>query len=287
MKPDKQLPRLVIFADARKNHVTEAVADFTGFVEGKARIVGSYGLDGGGEKTFSDSDLAIVFGGDGSIIAAARMVSSSSLPVVGVNLGKLGFLAEFSVEELKRCFDDIVSGRAPVEQRLMLQCAVFRDGTERFNSRAINDVVVTAGPPSRIIELKIRVDGQSVTDCIGDGLIVATPTGSTAYNLSAGGPILNGKVAGAVVTPICAHSLSFRPIVISAESTVEVVGVRLNAGTAVLIDGQVSTKLAAGDVIRVQRHTGKFLIVNNPLSSHWETLARKLNWAGKPKYKRL
>jgi NAD+ kinase len=128
------------------------------------------------------------------------------------------------------------------------------------------------------------VDGQALADCVGDGLIICTPTGSSAYNLSAGGPILSANMEAIVVTPICPHSLSFRPIVIRGESRVEVFGIRVNDGTTVSIDGQVSCKLSSDDVVRIERSKGDFLIVNNPLRTQWDTLASKLSWAGKPKY---
>ena len=137
-----------------------------------------------------------------------------------------------------------------------------------------------------MIELMIAVDGQHVASCVSDGLIVSTPTGSTAYNLSAGGPILAGSMEAMVITPICAHSLSFRPIVIDAGSLVEVRCTRVNEGTAVSVDGQVSRRLSADDVVRVSREESSFLVVNNPLRTRWQTLATKLSWAEKPKYER-
>ncbi len=168
---------------------------------------------------------------------------------------------------------------------MMLGCRVFRNGREKFRSAAINDVFITAGPPFRTIELKMSVDGQPIAGCVSDGLVISTPTGSTAYNLAAGGPILSPKMEAMVITPICPHSLSFRPIVINADSKVEVVGVRVNEGTTVSIDGQVSCSLSIDDVVRVERESSDFLIVNNPLRTRWDTLATKLNWAEKPKYK--
>ncbi|MGA2094527.1 MAG: hypothetical protein ABSH16_14170, partial [Sedimentisphaerales bacterium] len=133
-------------------------------------------------------------------------------------------------------------------------------------------------------ELKMSVDNQHLSDCVSDGLVVATPTGSTAYSLSAGGPVLSQKMQGIVITPICPHSLSFRPIVIKPDSIIEVRGVRLNKGTTVSIDGQVSLGLEPNDVVRVQREQQDFLVVNNPLRNEWDTLATKLGWAEKPKY---
>jgi NAD+ kinase len=279
------LPRLVIFGDPEKEHVVKAMGEFADFAKDKAETVASCAIDECTDDILGEVDFAVVFGGDGSIISAARQLSRCSAPIVGVNVGKLGFLAEFSVDELKKHFDDIVSGKVDIEKRMMLGCRVFSDGKEKFHSTGVNDVFIMAGPPFRMIELKMSVDGESVASCVSDGLIISTPTGSTAYNLSAGGPILSGKMEAIVITPVCPHSLSFRPIVINADSKVEIFGVRVNEGTTVSIDGQVSCKLSIDDVVRVEREKSDFLIVNNPVRTQWETLATKLSWAGKPKYK--
>ena len=281
----KELPNLVVFGDPRKGDVGQAISEFAEFVKGKARTIASGGIEECTTEMLREADFAVVFGGDGTIISAARQLSQSCTPVVGVNLGKLGFLAEFSVEELKRYFEDIMAGRVRIEKRMMLGCRVLRDGKEQFSSAAVNDVFITAGPPFRMIELQICVDGQALAGCFSDGLIICTPTGSTAYNLSAGGPIVSGKMEGIVVTPICPHSLSFRPIVLNAESRLEVSGVHLNEGTTISIDGQIYSKLLLGDTVKIEREGSDFLLVNNPARNYWETLATKLNWAEKPKYK--
>lgn len=296
----RSLPRLVIFGDPVKQGVHEAIDEFVSFAKDKAQIVASYGIEDLKDAETSGStpakvkgleqcDFAIVFGGDGSIISTARRVSEASVPVIGVNVGKLGFLAEFSVGELKEFFPRLLKEDVPVDRRMMLGCRVFGgqklSRSEKFCSAAINDIFITAGPPFRMVELKILVDDQPLAGCVSDGLIISTPTGSTAYNLSAGGPIVSPKMNAVVITPICPHSLSFRPIVISAESTVEVFGIRVNEGTTVSIDGQVSSRLTRDDVVRIQKQTCDFLIVNNPLRNQWDTLATKLRWAEKPKYK--
>jgi NAD+ kinase len=295
----KSLPKLVIFGDPKKEGVHEAIEEFAGFAKDKAEIVASCNIEDCKAEILKKCDYAIVFGGDGSIISTARNVSKASVPVIGVNVGKLGFLAEFSVGELKDFFPCLLTGTAQIDKRMMLSCKVFgptelaeisngkeEDRTQKFCSAAINDVFITAGPPFRTVELKISVDGQPLAGCISDGLIISTPTGSTAYNLSSGGPIVSPKMEAVVITPICPHSLSFRPIVINAESTIEVVGIRVNEGTTVSIDGQVSLRLLIDDVVRVERENCDFLIVNNPLRSQWDTLATKLSWAEKPKYKK-
>jgi len=280
------LPKLVIFGDPKKGHVAEVIKDFLGFAKGKADVVASYGIDECTVDILKEADFAVVFGGDGSITSAARQLSQVNVPVIGVNLGKLGFLAEFSVGELKEFFPSLTSGKVHIEKRMMLRCRIFSDGPEKFCSEAINDVFITAGPPFRMIELKVSVDSQSIAGCVSDGLIIATPTGSTAYNLSAAGPILSANMEAMVITPICPHSFSFRPIVINADSKVEVFGVSVNEGTTVSIDGQISCKLSIDDVVRVERNKGDFLVVNNPLRTQWDTLATKLSWAEKPKYKK-
>ncbi len=285
----KSLPKLVIFGDPKKEGVHEAIDEFTGFAKDKAEIVASCSVANCKAEILKECDFAIVFGGDGSIISTARNVSKANVPVIGVNVGKLGFLAEFSVSELKDFFPCLIKGTVRIDKRMMLSCRVFSNSggnqTEKFCSAAINDVFITAGPPFRTVELKISVDGQPLAGCVSDGLIISTPTGSTAYNLSSGGPIVSPKMEAVVITPICPHSLSFRPIVINAESIIEIVGIRVNEGTTVSIDGQVSLKLPIDDVVRVERQSCNFLIVNNPLRSQWDTLAMKLSWAEKPKYK--
>jgi NAD+ kinase len=282
-KSDK--PKLVVFGDPQKGQVGKAIEEFIDFTKADANVVENCNINECTEQILQAVDFAVVFGGDGSIISAARYLSKSRVPVIGVNLGKLGFLAEFSLDELKAYFKHIVSGKAPIEQRMLLGCTVINKSKQKFHSTAVNDVFIAAGEPFKMVELKIAVDGQPLAGCISDGLIISTPTGSTAYNLSAGGPILSGKMEAMVITPMCPHSLSFRPIVINAESKVEVFGIRLNEGTTISVDGQVSLQLSSDDVVCVEKEQSSFLIVNNPIRTYWETLATKLSWAKKPKYK--
>jgi NAD+ kinase len=290
------MPKLVIFGDPAKGPVAEAIADFSRSLKGRAEILLNCDIEKCTADVLRQCDFAIVFGGDGSIISAARQLSQGSVPVIGVNLGKLGFLAEFSAGELVELFDTVVSDKSLIEKRMLLGCRVSdpaspgqspaEGGTEKFRSTAVNDVYVTAGPPFRMIELRLAVDGQRVASGVCDGLIVSTPTGSTAYNLSAGGPILAGSMEAMVITPICPHSLSFRPIVIGAESVVEIRFERINEGTTVSVDGQVSRRLLVDDVVTVSREKSRFLVVSNPLRTRWQTLASKLGWAERPKYER-
>ncbi|MFA5423332.1 MAG: NAD(+)/NADH kinase [Phycisphaerae bacterium] len=277
--------KIVVFRDPVKGEVRDVIADFLEFAKGKCEVVASCHIEQCNPEILDECDYAIVFGGDGSIISAARSLAESSVPVIGVNLGKLGFLAEFSADELKQHLEKILAGKTRIEKRMMLECAVFNDGGKKFRSQAVNEVYIMAGPPFRMIELSISVGSEPLAQSVGDGLIISTPTGSTAYNLSAGGPIISGKMEALVVTSICPHSLSFRPIVINADSKIEITPVSLNEGSAVLVDGQASCPLALGDTVRIERAKSSFQIVNNPMRNEWDTLADKLSWAQKPKYK--
>jgi NAD+ kinase len=276
--------KLIIFCDAKRKYAAEAVDAFTSFVKDKADILTTCFRQDCSIDILKQADYAVVFGGDGTILSAARDLSETDVPVIGVNVGKLGFLAEFSVEELQQHFDKITNKETVIEKRMILQCSVFNNGKETFSSTAINDLVISAGEPFRMIELKMSVKGQALAGCMGDGVIISTPTGSTAHNLSAGGPILSANLSAIVITPLSPHSLSFRPIVINSNNVVEITPQKLNPGTMLSLDGQLQHKLSIGDVVKVERHPGAFLVVNNPMRTQWDTLGSKLNWATKPKY---
>jgi len=258
--------------------------NFLKFAAGRAQILANCFHAHCPIDILKQADFAVVFGGDGTILSAGREFCEAMVPVIGVNVGKLGFLAEFAPAELHNLFDRITGDEKIVEKRLVLHCTLEGPGKPPATFRAINDVVITAGEPFRMIELKMTVQGQLLAACPGDGIIISTPTGSTAYSLSAGGPILSASLDAFVITPVCPHSLSFRPVVIRADNMLEVHGIRVNDGTTISIDGQVSRPFAAADRVVVKRHSCPFLVVNNPLRTQWDTLAGKLNWAGRPKY---
>ncbi len=285
VKADRK-SKLIIFGDARRDFVAEAIDEFTKFAAGKAQILANCFRGDCIDNVAKEADFAIVFGGDGTILSAARDLSEINVPVIGVNVGRLGFLAEFSLDQLKQLFDRVTTDKELVEKRMMLKCTVGSQGKEKLVSTAINDIVINAGPRFNMVDLKIAVRGQNLADCVSDGIIISTPTGSTAYNLSAGGPILSANLSAIVITPMCPHTLSFRPIVINADSKIEIRPQRVNEGTTVILDGQIFSELKREDIITVEKHKGSFLVVNNPLYTQWDTLAGKMNWAQKPKYKR-
>jgi NAD+ kinase len=229
------------------------------------------------------ADLLLVLGGDGTLLAMADRVSQSgrNLPILGVNFGHLGFLTEINFPELYPLLESAIEGRATIERRLMLRARVLRDGGSAAEHMALNDVVVTRGALSRIIELSVTVAGNFVARFNADGLIVASPTGSTAYNLSAGGPILHPAVDALVLTPIAPHTLSNRPVVIPASSPVLVTpgGHDPDQEVVLTLDGQISLALAPGDTVEIVRHPAPLLLIKSPTHSYFDVLRQKLKWA--------
>jgi NAD+ kinase len=278
-------PRLILFADSKRPNAAMAMERFLDFAKDKAQILANCLTQDCRIDTLSQADFAVVFGGDGTILGAARLLCESKVPVIGVNVGKLGFLAEFGVEELETHFERICHEKSLIEQRMVLGCEVFCGGKKTATAKAVNDVVISAGDPFNMIELKIEVNGQPLTSFYGDGVILSTPTGSTAYNLSAGGPILTADLSAMVVTPICPHSLSFRPIVIDSDSRVQIHPLRVNENTTLMLDGHKQQLLTTQDRVLVEKHKGRFLVVSNPSRTQWDTLADKLKWAEKPRYR--
>ncbi len=228
-------------------------------------------------------DLLVVLGGDGTLISAVHALGTDQMPILGVNLGKLGYLAEFTLEELETSCDFLFDNDIPVRQRLLLDVNLQRASGETLHSVAVNDCVVIAGAPFRMIEMSIAADGDPVAKVRGDGLVVATPSGSTAHNLSAGGPILEPTAATFILTPICPHALTYRPVVMDAARTVEIRLIEGNVGTTASIDGQRNWHLGVDDVLTIRRFQADFQLVRNPSKSVWWSLRRKLMWGAAPK----
>jgi len=227
------------------------------------------------------ADLAIVLGGDGSILRAAYQMGSRQLPVIAVNLGRLGFLADVSPAELSDVLRDFRLGKLPVVEHLMFECRVLRGGKVHCRELGLNEVAVQAGPPFAILDVDLYVDSELVTTYSCDGLIVSTPVGSTAHSLSAGGPILRKDLRAFVVLPISPHTLTNRPVVDSAQRVYELVVAQPNAGTSVVVDGHVACALEPGDRVRVQQADVKFKLVAAPGHTYYRTLREKLGWGGR------
>jgi len=240
-------------------------------------------VDFSGEADLSqiEADYAIVFGGDGSILRAAHQMGERQLPVVAVNLGRLGFLADLSPGELPAVLDQLADGGLRVVEHLMFWCTLIRQGEEAERRLGLNEVAVQTGPPFAILDVDLYVDSELVTSYSGDGLILSTPVGSTAHSLSAGGPILRKDLQAFVICPISPHTLTNRPVVDSAQRCYELVVPRPTDGSSVVVDGRVLATLEPGDRVRVERAEPRFRLVKAPGHSYYRTLREKLGWGGR------
>jgi NAD+ kinase len=223
-------------------------------------------------------DLAVVLGGDGTLLSVARALGTRQIPIVGINLGTLGFLTEVSVDEMFPALERVLDGQGQAEERMRLEVVVQREGNEVGRYQALNDAVVTKTALSRMVDLSVRVDGVPVTTYHADGLIVSTPTGSTAYSLSAGGPLLLPGSGVVVMTPICPHALTQRPFVFSQSSVIDIEVDTRGGQVALTVDGQEGMELQDGDCIATRRSPHPVLIFPSPFRSHYEVLRAKLRW---------
>jgi NAD+ kinase len=229
----------------------------------------------------NEVDMVLVLGGDGTLLGMADRIgeAGSSIAILGVNFGSLGFLTEVTLPELYASLDAALSGRAHVEERLMLRSTTLRGGGTVAQHIVLNDVVVTKGARSRMIDLSVLIGDEFVTRVKADGLIVATPTGSTAYNLASGGPIVQPNVDALIVTPIAPHTLTNRPIVVPADSRVRIQPL-MDAQDEVFVtfDGQTGLQLRADDELRVCRAEQPLRLIRPTTRSYFEVLRRKLKW---------
>lgn len=288
--------RVFIVANTSKDAVAKALEKWQPWIAERAQIAGIE-TDSHFNLGRIDADLILVLGGDGTLLSVARRLQGRPIPVMGVNFGRLGFLASFTPQQFQFHFERHLDRGLPVDSRLMLEASVISSEVtccptdprqvvehRRFVATALNDAVITAGPPFHMVELSISAEMDAGVRYFGDGVIVSTASGSTAYNVSAGGPIISPDVEAFCITPICPHSLSFRPVVVSSRATLLINAVKVNDGTTLFCDGQESTRLVTGDTVVVRQSDHRVLLVENPDAREWRSLAEKLNWAVGPRY---
>jgi NAD+ kinase len=288
--------RLFIVANLDKPLVRPALDSLLPVLKSRCEVTGVE-TDAQYDMKQVHADAILVLGGDGTLLSAARRLEGRPIPLAGVNFGRLGFLAGFTFAQLNARLDQLIAQKLPISRRLVIEASVvgadkdccmsdFEEvvAKRRFVATALNDAVVTAGPPFRMTELEIGENGETFVKYFGDGVILSTPSGSTAYNVSAGGPIIDPRVDAICITPICPHSLSFRPVVIPATTVVLIKASRVNAGTTLFCDGQASTQLHTNDHIVVRRAPHDVLLLENPDALQWRSLAEKLRWAVSPTY---
>jgi NAD+ kinase len=222
-------------------------------------------------------DVLVVLGGDGTLLSMARAVGDLGVPILGVNLGGLGFLTATTLDEMLPALEALLAGRLAVEERMMLAARLVRGGQALSEHIALNDVVITKSAMSRIIDLSVSVDGRHATGYRADGLIVSTPTGSTAYNLSVGGPILFPTLDAVVLTPIAPHTLSNRPIVLPGTQRIDVT-LRGESEVMLTMDGQVGVHLRSGDVVQIEKAAARIRLLRFPQKDFFSVLRTKLKW---------
>jgi len=230
------------------------------------------------EKLAANVDLMLVLGGDGTMIATARMIGDTEVPVLGVNYGGLGYLAEFRIEELYTALESILDGNYRLDTRVMLAVELMRGDEQVTRTRVLNDVVINKSALARIIEIEAYLNQQFVNSFRADGLIVSTPTGSTAYNLSAGGPVIYPSMNAVVITPICPFTLSNRPIVVPDDVAIELCLKTQQEDVALTLDGQVGFPLKAEDRVIIRKSRTTFNLVQPMNRNYFDVLRDKLRW---------
>jgi NAD+ kinase len=226
------------------------------------------------------ADMVLVLGGDGTMLNAARLVEERSVPILGINMGGLGFLTEVGGEHLYKTLERVFAKEYAIEERLMLRARLERKGRRVTAATVLNDVVVTKGELSRMIAMTIEIDGRFVTSLRGDGLILSTPTGSTAYSMSAGGPIVGPSVNALVVTPICPHTLTHRPLLVPGAARLAVTLTSHDKGAMITFDGQVGVAMTEGDTVAIAPSRHKTRLIRFPERTFYDVLRRKLKWGG-------
>ena len=235
------------------------------------------------EHIGGEADLAVVIGGDGTMLHTARRLVEYGVPLAGVNLGRLGFLTDIALNDAQRGLGEIIAGRYTEESRFMLDAEVLRGGTRVFHTLALNDVVVNKGNLGRMIEFDLSIDGEYVYTQRSDGMIVSTPTGSTAYAMSANGPILHPSVGGIALVPLCPHALTARPITLPDHCRIDI-ELLPPQDARVHFDGQARFDLRAGDVVRMTRSAQSLRLLHPESYSYFAMLREKLHWSATPRH---
>lgn len=276
----KTRPRVFLLSSVdHRPHLKDEIEKLRLVIEQYVDIVGE-DSDFSDAISVADTDFVIVLGGDGSILRTAKLLGSNQIPVLGVNLGKLGFLADIRPEALGAALQAIAKNKYKYIDHLMLNLQVFRGEKKISENIGLNEVSILGGPPFDIQQIDLYVDGIMATTYSCDGLIISTPVGSTAHNLSAGGPILRKDLQAFVISPISPHTLTVRPVVDTADRVYEFVVTRPNASTSVVLDGQTITKLESTDRVRVVRDKSVFQLIEVTGNNYYCTLREKLGWGG-------
>ncbi|QDT03438.1 putative inorganic polyphosphate/ATP-NAD kinase [Rubripirellula lacrimiformis] len=272
-------PRVAILGVPGRESVQKELQRIRPAIEERAEIVVE-DLEFQYDFSDTDIDLVIVLGGDGSILQSARQMGVNQIPVLGINCGRLGFLAALSPDDFLCVWADVCCGQFAVAEHVMLKTQLVRDGKVQAEQLALNEAAVLGGPPYEILDIDLYADGELATRYRCDGLILATPVGSTAHNLSAGGPILRRTLQAVVISPISPHTLTYRPVVDSADTRFELQVVKPNDSTSIVVDGRMLGQLRSDDLVRIERADTTFKMVSVAGNNDYRSLREKLGWGG-------
>lgn len=279
-----------VIGNANKPHVVEHIARLADWVTGRSleillekETAVKLGVRGyHGDELGSRADLVVTMGGDGTLLQAARIMRRSNVPILGVNMGTFGYLTVINLNEMFDALEGVLAGDYRTESRMMLDVSVYDEHGESFESCVLNDVVINRGNYSRLVDLETHVDGQYLTTYRADGLIISTPTGSTAYSLSAGGPIVLPVLNTIILNPICPHTLTNRPVILPENAVLKVMLWTREAGAIMSCDGQMTYNLKPGDVIDVRKSDCVTNLIVSPRRDYLQILRSKLGWGGSP-----
>jgi NAD+ kinase len=275
-------PRVVVLAAPNRPRVASELPTIVKLLEADADVV-AVDTKFAYEFTECDSDLVVVLGGDGSILQSARQMGQNQRPVLGVNLGRLGFLAAIPPDQLSQVWSNVCRGLVSVTSHLMLQCVVFRNEEVLHSIMGLNEAAILGGPPYSMMYIDLYIDSQLATTYACDGLIISTPIGSTAHNLSAGGPILRRNLQAFVIVPISPHTLTMRPVVDTSERVFDLKMQTEHPTASVVVDGRVVCLLEKDLSVRITKAQHQFQLISVPGHDDYEALRTKLGWSGKPR----
>lgn len=277
------MKKIIILGDKSKKKIRETIKELEPLFRKKSHL-SIIDISDEEELGKVSADLAFVFGGDGTILSASRKLNAKQIPLIGVHLGKFGFLAELTSREISDSLDKIFAGEYVISQRMLLTCKVIRSKQVINETLGLNDAVISGTSLSRLISIKLYVNEKIVTTYSSDGLIVSTPAGSTAHSLSAGGPIVTPDMEAFIITPICPHTLSNRPLVVSGDSKIEMEQISESKGVGLTVDGQIYFDIKLGDRIVIEKAENKLQLIDIQTRTFFDVLREKLNWRGQPTY---
>ncbi|MEK7822037.1 MAG: NAD(+)/NADH kinase [Planctomycetota bacterium] len=274
--------RVLLFGNTRKARVKDTIKELETWLKKRAETV-TYELAGEITGPFS-GDVAIALGGDGTFLRVSRHISPYGIPILGVHLGTFGFLSELTQADMYLHMEKVLKGQYRLTNRILLRCKLMRKGEVVLDVLGVNDAVISRASLSRLISIKLFIGDEAVTTYSCDGIVVSTPLGSTAHCLAAGGPILAPEMDALIISPICPHTLTNRPLVISGDSKIGMEPSTEGVEMGLTVDGQVYEDLLNGDRLRVERADVRLRIVDTGIRSFYEVLREKLAWGGSPRY---